>query len=87
MSLGNSKAYLEIPFYLSLEESVKGKYIEINNYGIDEYNKYESLNIKDINYYSNNFELFYLDNKEYFNNYTTIVTIKNKDFLINLKSI
>ncbi len=85
MSLGNSKAYLEIPFYLSLEESLKEKYIEINNYGIDEYNQYESLAIRDINYYSNNCELFYLDNKEYFNDFTTIITLKNKDFFTKFK--
>ena len=85
MSLGNSKAYEQIPFYLSLEDSLKCKYIEINNYGIDPNNVFESLNIDDINYYSNNFELFYLDNKEYFNVYTTIVTIKNKDFYNKFK--
>jgi transcription-repair coupling factor (superfamily II helicase) len=85
MSLGNSKAYEEIPFYLSLEESLKIKYIEINNFGIDSNNEYESLNIKDLNYYANNYELFYIDNKEYFNNYTVIITIKNKDFFKKFK--
>ena len=79
LSLGTSRAYTNILYHLPLEKALKGKYIEINNLGTGADNKFEELNIFDLNYYSNNFELFYLDNKDRFNNYTFIITIKDRD--------
>ena len=79
ISLGNSKAFTEIPYYLSFDKAIKKEFIEINNLGTEDDKNTKSLNVYDLNYYSNNFELFYLDNKERFNDYTVVITIKKED--------
>lgn len=79
ISLGNSKAFAEIPYYLPFEKAITKDVIEINNLGTEDGSNTISLHVYDVNYYSNNFELFYLDNKDRFNDFTTIITITKED--------
>lgn len=60
--------------------------IEINNLGTEDGSNTISLHVYDVNYYSNNFELFYLDNKDRFNDFTTIITITKEDIYKNYVS-
>lgn len=76
MSLG-AKTYLEIPFQLDLDEILAFPHIEIDNLGLDTPSA-TPLGIKDVNDYSNNLELFYLDNKKKFEEYEVYIYIKYK---------
>lgn len=77
VSLGG-KSFLDIPYQQKLEKAIHEQDIFIENLNITSNKEALELKIESLNYYSSNFEMFYLDHKQYFNNYTVILSFINE---------
>ncbi len=77
VSLGG-KSFLDIPYQQKLDKTIEDKDVFIDNLNMASIKDALELKVESLNYYSGNFEMFYLDHKQYFNNYTVLMSFVNE---------
>ena len=76
----NGDHFLNIPFRVALNEQLKKKHIEIDNYGINNPEEAIDLRVSSLNQYQGNLPLFYLDIKDLIGQYQLIISVTSKHF-------